>query len=163
MPHRSWASCPELTLSGKLSIFLSTLRLDGSTPGVGTESFLQFVVSLTPPWNRLCCLGGRASLPPGGRPQVLVKAHSFLFPPWSSARVTGDKAKRIKSQRTSEATGEEEQLPNPPEPGLETEASSNHRLWCPPSNRSPQHCRGGLSEAWGLCPQCCLCVFPVVS
>lgn len=26
---------------------------------------------------------------------------------------------------------EEEWLPNPPEPGLQTEASSNRRLWCP--------------------------------
>lgn len=46
----------------------------------------------------------------------------------SSARVTEGKAERIKSLSINEATREEEQLPNPPEPGLETEASSNCRL-----------------------------------
>lgn len=52
---------------------------------------------------------------------------------------------------------EEEWLPNPPEPGLQTEASSNRRLWGPPSDRSPQQCQGGLSEAWG-CARNAVCV-----
>lgn len=53
---------------------------------------------------------------------------------------------------------EEERLPNPPEPGLQTEASSNRRLWGSPSDRSPQQCRGGLTEAWGCARNAVLCV-----
>lgn len=42
---------------------------------------------------------------------------------------------------------EVERLPNPPEPGLEMEASSDHRLWCLPSDLSPSSAKvalGGL-------------------